>query len=345
MKSRKRLRRIIFSVVAFGLLAVLIATNTDDIGQTWRLLQQVDLRYVALLPVLQILSYSMISLYFRYVFKSFKKDIPFKNMLGIIMALNFVNQILPSGGLSGVTYLIYGLRRYNISAGTASLTQLGRYLLSYVSYFLIMIVAVIFLFFGDQNFNRLFIYILLIALITFALIGGLLFVVASKKRIRIVVGSIGRFIDKISEKLRKGKPVFGLQTIEKTLSDFHEGFSFFRKDIRRLAKPIFFMLLSSLFEVLLVYCSFLAVGAHINPGIIFVAFTAANAAGVLSVIPGDVGVHEAAIVTVLALMGVDSAVAISATLLYRVFNKMIFVTLGFLLYNRLLKSAKKPLRA
>ena len=97
------------------------------------------------------------------------------------------------------------------------------------------------------------------------------------------------------------------------------------------------MLGSTICEQLIVYLSFVAIGVDVNIGIIMLAFAVANAAGVVSVIPGDIGVHEFAMITVLSYAGVDSEAAIAGTLIYRVFNKSIFLPIGFYFYSRLLK--------
>jgi len=128
--------------------------------------------------------------------------------------------------------------------------------------------------------------------------------------------------------------------IKNSLNEFHNRVSQVIKERKHVVKPLSFMVLSTAMEIAIVYTSFLAVGAIINPGKVVLAFAAANLVGVISIIPGDVGVHEIAMIFVMSLFGVDGAVAISATLLYRVFNKMIFLPLGFFFYTKLLKPAE-----
>ncbi len=121
--------------------------------------------------------------------------------------------------------------------------------------------------------------------------------------------------------------------------EFHQGTAQVRKFGFGALRPGIFMLFSAAMEILIVFISLLAVGGDVGIGPVFLAFVAANIVGTVSIIPGDVGVHEATVILVLVAFGVDEPVAISTTLLYRVFNKFIFLPIGFFFYARILKPA------
>jgi len=327
------------TLVAFVLLGLVLYFERDVIGETWDLLATIDARYLLLLPLFQATSYLFIALYYRSFLSSFNKKVRFSRLYGMVFALSFVNQILPSGGLSGVTYIIYGLRR-KVSTGLATLMQLGRYIFNYISYFFILLVALGFLIFGGTVASLVYGIMISMVISLIVGIGTLLYALASKKRVDVLIGSLGRFIDWIARKFRSGKPLFGRDKIQSTLTEFHDGYTAFRERGTHIVRLEMFMLMSSVFDVAIVITSFYIVGADVNPGYIMVAFAIANAAGVISVIPGDVGVHEGAIIAVLAFAGVPASVAVSGTLLYRVFNKLVFLPFGFYFYSKLLKPAQ-----
>ena len=356
-KSYWTTRRIL-TLIAGIIFVVLVTLNFEIVADALHQLANANLYIFLLVPTSFALSYFCIANYYVSFFRSFEKKVSLKKVYELVFALNFVNQILPSGGLSGTTYFIYGIdkSRKKIPAGLATLSHFGRYIFAYISYFFVLGVAFIFLKLGDDPLTKKFLHegfrlfginltgsslITVLVISSFILITGVWYVISSEKRVDNFIGSIGRFIDWVVKKFRKNKPLFGKATIKKTISDFHKSYVKLRKNSQHLIKPFMFMLVSTAFEVLVVYFSYLAVGASINPGIIMVAFAIANVAGVISVIPGDVGVHETVMVVMLALAGVDKGVALSGTLLYRVLAKYFFTAIGFYFYNQILKPVKQ----
>lgn len=353
LTSRQKL-----TLVAGLIFASLIYFNFEVIEKAFNQLGKTDLRIFAIVPVMFAASYFCIANYYVSFFRAFGKKLYLPRVYGLVFALNFVNQILPSGGLSGMTYFIYGIdkTRKKVSTGLATLSHFGRYMFSYASYFFVLAAALVFILTGDDQLARDFLTEgitlfglqvsgigILIWLVgsSVLLISLIWWVISSKSRVDSFIGGAGRFIDWVSRKFRGGKRLFGTDAISKTVTDFHQGYIEIRKHGTRMLRPLLFMVLSTTFEVLVVYFSYLAVGAEINPGILMVAFTLANVAGVISVIPGDVGVHETVMLVMLALIGVDSGVALSGALLYRVLIKFLYTGIGFIFYNRILKPAKQ----
>jgi len=335
-RNKRQIWKFVLIGVGLALLVTLITIRRDILVETFEVLRGIDLRYVFLLPLLQLLSYMMIAGYYREFFRAFKKRVDYRRMLGMVLSLNFVDQVLPSGGLSGTTYLVYGLKD-KLKVGTITLAHLGRYMISYFSYFLILAAALLFLLFGEGQVNRS-IFGYLIALMSAAVIFGLfvLWTISKRERVDKYLGAIGRGIDWLSRKFRSGKEVFGEKLIKRTANEFYDGFALFQGDLRKLFAPIGLMTFSTILNVAVVYFSFVAIGYDLNPGAIIFSFAVANAAGIFSIVPGDFGVHEATMVLMLTLTGSPVAEAISATLLYRVFVKFVFLPINFTLYSKMI---------
>jgi uncharacterized protein (TIRG00374 family) len=99
-------------------------------------------------------------------------------------------------------------------------------------------------------------------------------------------------------------------------------------------------LLVNISEVLTIYLAYLALGQVVNPGAVILAYSVASFAGLVSVLPGGIGVYETLMTTTLAASGVPKALALSATLIYRIFTMIIFVPAGFILYQMALKKGE-----
>jgi uncharacterized protein (TIRG00374 family) len=346
LNAKKQLIALILvAVVGFVLLLIYQRQILED---TWQTLIDADIRYVLLLPLIQIVNYFFIGTYYRKMFALFDARISILRSWGVVAAMNFVNQVLPSGGLSGITYLAYGFRA-TLETGKTTLVQIGRYMGAFGGYLILAPVAFILVYSTgrSEELNMLIddadsSWGVFVVLIVFVALMGTAIASFFNAKVAHVTGRISlRFINWFNRAVLRRDNHIELEPLKKLNREFHSGTALVKQlGWRRATYPSFFMLLSVTMEVLIVYVSLLAVGGgEVGIGPVFLAFVAANIVGVVSVIPGDVGVHEAAVILVLVGFGVDEPVAISTTLLYRVFNKFIFLPIGFYFYAKILKPA------
>ena len=67
-----------------------------------------------------------------------------------------------------------------------------------------------------------------------------------------------------------------------------------------------------------------------------IAYAIANFAGMVSVLPGGIGIYEALMTGVLAAGGVPPAISLPVTVMYRVVNMSVQLPPGYFLYHRAL---------
>lgn len=334
---KKALLRNILLVIAVAGFGLVIFGARDQLGETWKLISGVSLGALLLLPLTQLISYFFLSEYYRAMIGNFGGRIRLWRTYGTTVALNFVNQILPSGGASGITYIIYAYRDA-VDGGKVTVIQLGRYVFAFLSYVPLLGLSYLWLnasgdFTGPVQ--TLFIVLLLVSLPGTAL---LVLGLSNQRIVDKFLSAILRLINRLVAISTRGraKPI----TISKSsgfLREFQDGVAYLKSQGSKIILPYGFMLLSTVAEITIVNLAFLVLGISISPGILILAFTAANVAGVVSIVPGDVGVHELAMITVLGYIGVESTTAIAGTLLYRVFNKLIVMAIGFFSYVYFLK--------
>jgi uncharacterized protein (TIRG00374 family) len=94
--------------------------------------------------------------------------------------------------------------------------------------------------------------------------------------------------------------------------------------------------LLNLTEILTVYLVYVAFGELVNPGAVIIAYAVANFAGLIAVLPGGVGVYEGLMTAVLTSAGVNKALALSATVIYRVLQMIVFLPIGYYFYHKAL---------
>src|SRR5690606_37650111 len=86
------------------------------------------------------------------------------------LEMNFVNHVLPSGGVSGVSYMGWRLGKFGVSAGRATMAQVVRYVMSFVAFIALLAIAVLVVTI-DGNINRW------IILVSSSLVSGMIIVI------------------------------------------------------------------------------------------------------------------------------------------------------------------------
>ncbi|MEY2458829.1 MAG: putative heme transporter, partial [Acidimicrobiaceae bacterium] len=87
------------------------------------------------------------------------------------------------------------------------------------------------------------------------------------------------------------------------------------------------------------YASLLAVGLRPSPAMVLVAFTAANAAGMIPVTPGGLGFVEAGLSGTLVLMGAGEEQTLAAVAIYRLMSCWLPALAGIVAYVSSRRSA------
>jgi uncharacterized protein (TIRG00374 family) len=87
---------------------------------------------------------------------------------------------------------------------------------------------------------------------------------------------------------------------------------------------------------------FLAFGETVNPGAVIIAYAVANFAGLVSVLPGGVGIYEALMTAVLATAGVPPAVSIPVIIMYRILTMIIQLPIGYYFYHKFVNEEGVP---
>jgi uncharacterized protein (TIRG00374 family) len=71
---------------------------------------------------------------------------------------------------------------------------------------------------------------------------------------------------------------------------------------------------------------------------VIIAYAVANFAGLVSILPGGIGIYEGLMTLVLAASGIPSGVSLPVTVMYRVVNMLVQLPPGYVLYHRALHS-------
>ncbi len=325
------------TIITIVLLAVVIFFAHHEIYKAWKLLDHINLWILALLVPVQLFSYyctgGMIFSYLRS--KGNLKDMSHARMTRTALELNFVNHILPSGGAAGFSYLNWVLGRHGVSAGRSTMAQIVRFALTFMSFVLVMIIAVIFLT-VDHHISRLIIILcLLLVVLCVGTTIGVVYVIGNKKRSNRFANWVTRTGNRIVSFVTRGrKPeVLKSETITTFFSQIYQDYRAILRDKRILIRPFIWAILANVSDVALIWIAFWSLGTMVNPAVLFVAFGVSSISSVISVAPGGAGVYEAIMITFLASSNVPADVAIAGTLIARVTLVLGTILFGYIFYQ------------
>jgi uncharacterized protein (TIRG00374 family) len=322
------------------LIVIILVFSRHELYAAWQLLSQVNLWIFLLVIPLQFLSYYAAG---ATIFSYLRAKGDLQNVRSIEMArmaleLNFVNHVLPTGGVSGASYMTWRLGKLGVSSGRATLAQVVRFGMTFAAFLLLLLVAVL-LITLDGNINRL--TILVSSTLASAIIFGsvvVIYVIGSQKRLHAFSRFLGKVINGIAQRITRKKKTFVSQSlITKFFEDLHEDYLALKGDPRILLKPLGWGVAFNVFEVGMFMVTFLALGTLVNPAPVLIAVGIASFLSIFLVTPGGAGGYEALMILFLSSAGVSAGVAVAGVLLARVTLILLTIVSGYLFYHQALK--------
>jgi uncharacterized protein (TIRG00374 family) len=327
------------NVLTFVALAVLVYFAREQVVQAFRTFADLNLLWITLVIPLQLLNHFSVAKFYQSYLQTLGEHIRLRELYKVSLEMNFVNNVFPSGGVSGFGYLGIRMRKLGVKGSKATLLQTSRHMLTFLSFIMFLLVALFLLsIFGSAS---RFIVLLASSLSSIIIFGTLvlIYIIGDEMRIKQFVAALPKLINAVFRYiLRKKGQTINIDRIEELFGDLHRDYIHVRSNWRSLRRPFMwtsFMNLTEILTIIVVYASF---GAFVNPGAIIISYAVANMAGLVAILPGGVGVYEGLMTATMASAGVDKGLALSATLIYRVFNMTIFLPIGWLFYQRALKT-------
>lgn len=325
------------SIITFVLIAVVLFFSRDQLVNAWELMGQVNLWILLLLIPGQLLVYFVAGeMMFSYLrSKKSIDNITPHDIARMSLEMNFVNHILPSGGISGMSYMGWRLKQYGITPGRATMAQVVRYTMSFVAFIVLLAISVLVVTI-DGEVNR---WIILVSatLVTVTVVGlmAVMFILGSQKRMRKFSKWIVWVGNTIIRKVTFGRRsrVLATAPIYNFFDELHDDYLALRREKKVLWKPFLWGLVFVMGEVAMFVITFWALGFVVNPAPVLIAYGVASVAGFFVITPGGAGAYEAVMIGFLALAGLEQGVAIAGILLTRVILLIGTIGLGYLFYQ------------
>jgi uncharacterized protein (TIRG00374 family) len=333
----KRRWKLILNIVTLVALAVLIFAIRHQLGQTLHDLAKVQVWALLLMIPLQLMNYDAQTRLYRALFRLVGHHFRYRDLFGAALELNFVNHVFPSGGVTGISYFGARLKSPTLSGSRATVVQLMKLVLLFVSFEVLLFIGVGLLAITG-NVNNITILVAG-SLTTLVVVGTLamVFVLGSKNRINTVLLAIVRGVNRLIALVRPDKTeTIKLLWAREVFDSLHDNYRLIVSQLPALKKPFLYALVANVAEILTIYVVYLAFGHWVNIGAVILAYAVANFAGLVSVLPGGVGIYEALMTAVLIAAGVPASLSVSVTVMYRVLSTLIQLPPGYVLYHRAL---------
>ena len=126
--------RLYLTIATFVAMAVLVYSLRREIGGVIKNLARVNTLALLLIIPMEVLNYDAYARLHKRLFEILGHKVKYWPMFRLTLELNFVNHILPSGGVSGISYFSLRARELGISTAQSTIAQITRLFLLFTSF-------------------------------------------------------------------------------------------------------------------------------------------------------------------------------------------------------------------
>lgn len=333
----KRRWKLLVNILTVIALVVLVYAVRHQLFDTFQNLKKVHLWALLLLIPIEWLNYDAQARLYKHLFAVLGNRLSYKFLFKTSLELNFVNSVFPSGGVSGISYFGVRMRSRDITGGKATVVQMMKLMLLFLSFEILLIFGLLFMAIG----GRVNSVVILVAssLSTLMVVGTIAFVmiIGHEKRINATFTALTKCANWVIHLVRPKHPeTINIAKARAAIEELHGNYKVIESHYKELKWPFFWALVANVVEVAAVYVVYVAFGNWVNVGSVILAYSIANFAGLVSVLPGGVGIYEALMTGVLAVAGVPAALSIPVTVMYRILNMLIQLPPGYYYYHKTL---------
>ena len=337
---------VVIAYNAFSEVVEMDGQTMTMLDATWYSMKNINIWVLLLIiPEQLLMYYAAGQIYFAFLRQRKDFTISQAKLTRISLEINFVNHALPSGGTSGLAYLIWRLKEFKITAGQISFVHILRYGICAIGNATQTLFAIVFVLLAGRVQAGGMWAIWLSALISFGIIGLIVvawLIVRKKKNIDWLADTSSKFINSVVRKVTRGKKRKFLreEAVTKFFDDLRADYLKLKRNRGMLIKPMIWGLFYSFLELATYWVVACSLGhPEILPQIM-IAEAVGSVVGTVMVTPGGMGGYEGAFIAVLVATGVDLQTATITVVVTRVFVLLGTIVSGWGFYQ--LALMKRP---
>lgn len=326
---------IVVLILGFGLYFLI--PRLIGLPEAIRLILNAKKYYILIAIIFEIISYMGAAWLLGIILSRLGYKISFFNRFKISSIAAFAMHFFPisSFGEGAVDY--YFLRKQKVEAGSILLMLVLRVVLTYIAFFTVFLIGLALV--PTAPYLKLSpkIISLVIFLIVALVIVYMIYLYNHKDKFRVGWHKFFRVFKPFVNKVR-GKEVGETQETE-IFEDIYHGIGLFGKKKRFMFLSVMAALVFWLGDITCFYFVFQAFNYNIHWGVLIFGYCSATLLGMISFIPGGLGVVETSMGLIYTGMGVPGSLAVMVVLVFRFFSFWMWIPFG--LYSYISLSRKK----
>jgi uncharacterized protein (TIRG00374 family) len=331
--TRTRGARVAALILGIFVLAAVVLIVLD-----WQQVRQIlgksnlELTFVALL--FTVISYFCLSLGYVIVNEVFSIRVSWRELFEVGLVSTALNNILAFMGAAGHSLRLLLIGRYKVQPGGILAASIFHSYLNNVMMLIFPVIGLVWVLIGHLvrgGTATIFAILAVVLALVVAIATIIMFNYRIRSRVLRVINGLWHLITRRNI----------TQFITELDTALDNGVTALRNNRTAFIYLLVLMAAFWAFAAAALWFCFFALGRTPNVGILFCGFGIGIIAGNLSLIPGGLGVQEASLAGVFALLGTSFAEAALASILFRVVYDFIPFFLSLLLYNRLIRRKNK----
>lgn len=321
-------RRFTLGLILLAVLGVFVVIGDWEEIRTIIIAAELQVLPVAILFTL--ISYTCISYSFALVSGLLGVRLNRHTLAEIGFVSTVINHVLTSGGTAGYSIRYILMKRHRVNSQDILAVSILHFYLTSLVMLGMLPVGLLYLFTNSTVSGGVVTFMLVIASILIAVFifsSGLIF---SKSRRQNVLSPLSRVVER-----------FFKRAITEILNDFDitmdRGVKAMRKHPSVVLLIMALVVIDWISSAGVLWLSFVALGDHVEPGVLITGFVIGIIAGVLSMIPGGMGVQEGSMTGIFTLLGVSLDQALLASIFFRVIYFFLPYALSIAFHYRIMK--------
>ncbi len=343
--EKQKLAKKIFLVLGLLFVAFLIFIFIRELTSIIAAIREAKWYWLAVAVLLQIGTYVFLALLFYDIFLFFGYKIKFLRLFKVSFSLNYLNQTLPSLGLSGLYFMLLVLKKDGVSAGKSIIAGILYYIFIHFTFLFLLIYAFAQLFLREQL-SRLEILATIASIVL-----ALLFVFASiyffrrkklfKKILQWFIWPVRRFILPFSNNQAGREELEKFLNVDFLIDELSRNISVLNHAKMRMMWAFIYSFLIHLLDAATLYVLFLAFNFKVSFSVAIIGFVFGSLFAFISLIPAGIGVEEVSRGLIMTGFGVPLGIAMLASLVFRGLTFWFNIPLGAFTYKDLMKSLEE----
>ncbi|HEX6290272.1 MAG TPA: lysylphosphatidylglycerol synthase transmembrane domain-containing protein [Herpetosiphonaceae bacterium] len=324
----KRHWRLILGIVCIGLLIAIVATQRGELVEVGRILRMANPAWLAAALIVQSLVYlCFASVYWRSL-RLLGYHVRLLSLYGVAFVAIFLGRVFPAGGTSTFAFLLYQLRRRGIPDGTGAVTVTLDGLSYLIGFFILLSSGFVYLFtHGDLKVNQ----VLIVALLTLLIMALGMYVWGLSRDRTLLTKRALDLKNWLSRILRRN---WGDTQVLSFIAELYEGAALISRDRIGFVQLVALHVLALLLDCITLLLLFWSVGVWPHFSVVLLGYSLAYFLSTISSLPGGGGSFELTMTATMATLGLDHALALSVTLLYRLLAFWLPLFVSAMIYRR-----------